>query len=309
MRIVSIGEVLWDIIGQAEYLGGAPFNFAAHVKRLGHAVFFISAVGADQRGVRILERMAEMGLSTRYVRRVEDQATGTVTVKLDSAGQPQFVIHRPAAFEFPQLSDSDIHDLFSEQPDWIYFGTLLQMSKPARELTLRLIDSARPARRFYDVNLRSDSYEPSLVHELMSLATVVQLNQEEASQIGRTFGCPHSSLEGFCRSYAKRFNWEAVCITQGAAGCALLIGDEYVQAKGYEADVVDTVGAGDAFAAAFVHGLGCGWRAMEIADFANRVGALVASRAGATPAWTIEETKAFVRCNDPRSHPKEATVI
>jgi fructokinase len=68
VRIVSIGEVLWDVIGDKEYLGGAALNFAAHAARLGHTVFFVSAVGKDERGRRVLERMAELGLSTRYVR-------------------------------------------------------------------------------------------------------------------------------------------------------------------------------------------------------------------------------------------------
>ena len=54
-------------------------------------------------------------------------------------------------------------------------------------------------------------------------------------------------------------------------------------------DVADTVGAGDAFAAAFMHGLDADWPLLDIATFANRVGALVASRHGAIPDWTLEE--------------------
>jgi fructokinase len=57
--------------------------------------------------------------------------------------------------------------------------------------------------------------------------------------------------------------------------------------------VADTVGAGDAFAAALVHGIQLGWPPREVADFANRLGALVASRRGGTPAWTLEELRNF----------------
>jgi fructokinase len=71
VNIISIGEVLWDVVGGTEHLGGAPFNFAAHLAALGHKVLFISAVGRDQCGERVLERMAKMGLSTRYVRCLE----------------------------------------------------------------------------------------------------------------------------------------------------------------------------------------------------------------------------------------------
>ena len=288
-----MGEVLWDVIDEMEHLGGAPFNFAAHARKLGHQVLFISAVGADERGKRVLDRMTGMGLSTRYVRKIENQATGIVKVTLDPGGQPQFVIHRPAAYDAPELSPAQLEELLSPPPDWIYFGTLLQMSPQARELTMRLLDSKSGARRFYDVNLRVNCHTPSLVRELMSRATVAKLNEQEAAALDRMFGKTHRSLEEFCRDYAREYGWETVCVTRGAEGCALMVGDKFVESPGYHVKVADAVGAGDAFAAALVHGLGSGWSARVIADFSNRVGALVASRRGAIPSWTVEEARAL----------------
>src|SRR5260370_25948278 len=193
----------------------------------------------------------------------------------------------------------------------------MQMSPQARALTTALLASTATARRFYDVNLRTGCYEPSLVRELMAKATAVKLNEDEASEIARMFRRPpHSSLEELCRSGTSECGWKGVCVTRGAGGCALLIyragsqteqishgpireeytrseyrrsecsDDEYIEADGYQVDVADTVGAGDAFAAAFLHGLGSGWHAPQIADFANRVGALVATRPGALPSCT-----------------------
>jgi len=289
MNILSIGEVLWDVFGEAEHLGGAALNFAAHARILGHTVSFISAVGDDPRGQRVLEKMEAMGLLTRYVRRVKDHPTGIVTVRLDVSGQPHFTIHRPAAYDFPGLSDADLSELASQQPDWIYFGTLFQMSPQAKALTLKLLGANPKARRFYDVNLRENSYNASLVSELMSHATAIKLNDQEVDTIQSMLGWSYRSLEEFCRGGAQKFGWEASCVTRGEAGCVLMVGDRYVEADGYEVIVADAVGAGDAFSAAFVHGLGCGWREKKIADFANRVGALVASRPGGTPSWTIEE--------------------
>ena len=289
LKIVSIGEVLWDVVGGQEHLGGAPFNFAAHLKKLGHDVSFISAVGMDDRGDRILRRMSEMGLSTRYVGRAPGYPTGIASVTLDEHRQPRFLIQRPAAYDFPQLTESDVEVIAKDRPDWIYFGTLLEMSPAAKQCTMRLIDSACTAKKFYDVNLRPDSYEPALVLELMSRATVVKLNDDEVALLGRTYGWRCDSLESFCRQTAGRFGWQTVCITRGPRGCALLIDGEYLEAEGYGVNVVDAVGAGDAFAATFLHGLGKGWPPGRIADFANRVGALVASRAGAIPEWSTEE--------------------
>jgi fructokinase len=293
MKIIGAGEVLWDVIGEQEHLGGAPFNFAAHATRLGHEVLFVSAIGKDARGERILERMGQMGLSTQYIRLVDEWPTGTVTVSVDSSGQPQFVIHRPAAYDFAELSPADLNQLFAPEPAWICFGTLFQASDQGRKVVRKLIDHNRGARLFYDVNLRRDCYHRSLVEELMSVANVVKLNDTEAVEIDSMFGRASQGLADFCRSYAHRFGWESVCITQGSKGCTLLKGAELIEAQGYPVKVADAVGAGDAFAAAYIHGLGQGWPSAQIADFANRVGALVASRPGGTPYWAIEEARAL----------------
>jgi len=291
MKIVSIGEVLWDVIGDKEHLGGAPFNFAAHARRLGHEVYFVSAVGCDERGDRVLERMTQMKLSTRYLRRAEGFPTGTASVTLDPKGQPSFRIEHPAAYDSPDVTAADLEDLLSPAPDWIYFGTLAEGSSGVSEVTDSLLAAKSGARRFYDINLRPSCYTPSLVCDLMSQATVVKLNEEEVLMVDRMCGRSHSNLEDFCRDYATLLGWEAVCVTLGAEGCVLLVGKDFISARGYPVKVVDAVGAGDAFAAAFLHGLGSGWRAGQVADFANRVGALVASRAGAIPTWTMDDIK------------------
>ena len=293
MRIVSIGEVLWDVIGNQEFLGGAALNFSAHAARLGHTVHFVSAVGKDERGGRVLARMAELGLSTRYIRPIEAYPTGVVTVELDPAGVPKFTLHHPAAYDAPELTADDIAELLSPKPDWIYFGTLFQMSPPARQLTYRLIDSHCGARLLYDVNLRKDSYTAPLVRELMARAQVVKLNEDEATAIDQMLGLPARPLQDFCRAHAREFGWQSACVTRGEKGCVMLVDGEYVEAPGYAVQARDTVGAGDAFAAAFIHGLSLEWPAAEIADFANRVAALVASRPGGTPFWTLEEARAL----------------
>jgi len=293
VNVISIGEVLWDIVGQDEYLGGASFNFSAHLSRLGHTVSFISAVGADPRGQRVVDSMSRLGLTTEYLHIDESHATGIVSVALASDGQPKFILHRPAAYDFPQLTAAQFDRLFSRPFDWIYFGTLHQISPQARQLTTELLDRRSGARRFYDVNLRADSYTPTLIQHLMSRATVVKLNHEEVEALACMFGTRHRSLEEFCRNYADQYKWEGVCVTRGSLGCTVLLNGQYIEAPGYPIQVVDTVGAGDAFAAAFLHGLGSGWSPLEIADFANRVGALVASRRGAIPDWSIAEAIAL----------------
>lgn len=296
MKIVSIGEVLWDVIAGKEHLGGAPFNFAAQAKNLGHEVYFVSAVGHDKRGDRVLARMEQMGLSTRFVSRIEAWDTGIATVSLDAKGQPTFEIHRPCAYDFISLSPADLSDLLSPAPDAIYFGTLLQISPQAFQATRKVLASSSPLWKFYDINLRPSSYEPQLVRDLMSQATILKLNEEEVRTVDRMLGREHTSLEAFCRYYAKEFRFEAVCVTRAAKGCAILVGDKFIEAPGYPVQVIDAVGAGDAFAAAVLHGLWSRWPVEKVADFANRVGALITSRPGAIPLWTIDELATLDGC-------------
>jgi fructokinase len=295
MRILAVGEILWDVFRDGERLGGAVFNLAAHARRLGHEVYFVSAVGEDDRGRAALARMAELDLSARFLRRVPSPATGAVSVWLDEAGQPDFTIHRPAAYDFAALEERELAELAAWRPHWLCFGTLHQMHPQARALTRRLLEALPATRRFYDVNLRKENYTPELVEELLRAAEVVKLNDEEAAVMQRMLGRPCREPAEFAARFAGEFGWQALAITRGPRGCALWVAGEWVEDPGYPVRVVDAVGAGDAFAAAFLHGLGAGWPPGEIADFANRVGALIAGRAGAVPDWTPEECRALSR--------------
>ena len=293
MKLVSVGEVLWDILPSAEHLGGAPFNFAWHAHNLGHEVCFVSAVGNDRRGDRVLKQISEAGLSTRFLRHISDHPTGSVTVAMDASGLPHYTVHRPAAYDFPALNSADFDALLNPTPDWIYFGTLQQMSAPAHDFTLKLLAAAPSAKLFYDVNLRAESFTPELVRTLARHAHVLKLNEQEVSVVRAIGAIQGDSREQFCRNCLSVFRLDAICITLGPQGCALLIGNEYLEAPGFPIEVADTIGAGDAFSAALLHGINAGWVPSQIAAFANRVGALVASRRGGTPHWTVIEAMAL----------------
>ena len=295
MRIVAIGEILWDVFPDGERLGGAPFNFSAHAARFGHEVLFLSAVGDDARGHAALETARGLGLSTEFLRLAPGAATGIVSVSLDPEGRPSFTIHRPAAYDHLRLSPEDLHSLAQFNPHVVYFGTLHQTTPEVKALTSLVIEACPTARRFYDVNLRRDSYNPILLEELLMLADVVKLNADEAVELSRLFGLPFTSVRRFCEYWSGRCGWEIVAVTLGEKGCAVFGDGEWVEAPGYPVQVGDTVGSGDAFAATFVHGLSKDWPLAQVADLANRVGALVASRPGAVPPWTIDECQALSR--------------
>jgi fructokinase len=298
VRIVSVGEILWDVIGKNEYLGGAPLNFAAHSQKLGHEVYPLSAVGDDARGHKALDLLKARGMSTEFVQVLKDKPTGTAQVELDMEGKPTFRIVRPVAYDFVDLTDDELERIAQLQPDWIYLGTLYHTSAQAMASTRKLLKAVPKAKRFYDVNLREGHWNLATIEQLSSLATVTKLSDSEAESLDAGVDAsegPGDSIESFCRRWCERFGCKTMCVTFGERGCAILKAGKYSHAPGFHVTVADTVGAGDAFSAAFVHGLSQGWDAQRIAKCANAVGALVASRSGAIPEWTIAEAHAMIK--------------
>jgi fructokinase len=290
VQIVSLGEVLWDVFDRNEFLGGAPLNFAANAQRLGNNVALLTAVGADERGTRALAEMKTLGLTTEFVQTDRDHATGTAIVHIDGEGNASYVIDRPAAFDCLHVDDALLAQLAALKPDWIYYGTLAQAREENEAILERIVKRIPEAKCFFDLNLRKGHWNLPLVHRLSTLATILKLNEDEAELLSTlTLGEGSFNLETFCRHWSHTHGMKTICVTLGSKGCAVFYGDRLETYEGIKVNVVDTVGAGDAFAAAFLHGFELGWPMERTAKFANAVGGLVASRAGATPAWTIEE--------------------
>lgn len=292
-RIVVLGEVLWDVFDTSTHLGGAALNFAAHARRLGCEPMLISAVGQDDLGREAMRMIAGLGLDTACVRTSMKFETGTAAVRLGCDGQASFEIQRPAAYDDELITDEALCQLAKLNPGWFYYGTLLPSRSSGKALLHRLLKAIPDATRFYDVNLRPGHHSAPLVEELLVLAQVVKMNESEMEVVRELAGLPRK-MEDFCRAASDRYGWEATCVTLGERGCAMLAHGTYVEADGESVEIADTVGAGDVFGAAFLYGLNCGWRTEDIAVFANRVGAIIASRGGAVPEWSLDEIQDLI---------------
>jgi fructokinase len=294
LRILSIGEILWDVFGEREFLGGAPLNFSVSAQRLGNSVALLSAVGADSRGSLAHEAMRQHGLTTDFVQTSPTAPTGAAIVSTDTQGNASFVIDRPAAFDKVDLNTSLLSWISAFQPQWIYFGTLAQVFHGGEQRLAHILNTLPKSRRFYDINLRHGHWTLPLVKQLSGLATIIKMNESEAQELWhQTNGHGVYSLDDFCSFWAAAYGCELICITRGSEGCAVWQPDHLQFFPGFRVSVVDTVGAGDAFAAAFLHGLEQEWLVEKTANFANRIGGFVASRAGATPDWSLEEFPDF----------------
>jgi fructokinase len=289
VRVLSIGEVLWDVFKEREFLGGAPLNFSVSAQRLGNVVVLLSAVGNDTRGNLAIASMRELGLSTDCIQMTSSAATGAAVVT-HGGEHTTFVIDRPAAFDFVHIDDSLIAQIRHLYPDWIYFGTLAHTTGEAEQRLNRLINAIPHASCFYDINLREGHWNLPLVQRLSRLARIIKLNEAEAEILFHDAKGPGVfSVETFCSYWSSAYGGEIFCVTLGSKGCAVWQKYKLWTFSGFPVSVADTVGAGDAFAAAFLHGYQNKWPLDKTATIANALGAIVASRSGATPAWTLDE--------------------
>ena len=281
-RVLVLGEVLWDRFPDFARLGGAPLNFAAHLKRFGAVPLLLSAVGADQLGEQAGEAIAALGLDTTQLQSTDRFKTGCATVHIGPGEDTSFTVERPAAYDAIDLADDEVEQIVRWDPVWFYYGTLFASCPQPRRALHRLLRALPNARRFYDLNLRPGFESPELINELLRAADVVKLNERELRFVQECFDLP-ADPEAFCRAAASRYRWRAACITLGARGCAMLLDGDYWEEPGFQVEVADPVGAGDAFAAAFLHGIAANWTIDRVARFSNRAGALVAAAHGAIP--------------------------
>jgi fructokinase len=140
------------------------------------------------------------------------------------------------------------------------------------------------ALRLFDVNLRHSFFTPDMLAHSLRLSTVVKLNAEELSAAGSMLDLDTSGELETARELLELFDLRLVAVTRGAAGSLLVSNDEADEHPGFRAEqVADTIGCGDAFAAALAHCLRRGSPLSLSNEIANRVGSWLATQTGATP--------------------------
>ncbi len=280
--LVGLGEVLWDCFEDEQHPGGAPANVAFHAQQLGCRGLVCSRVGTDSLGDELLEYLSENGLETGYVQRDEEHPTSRATVDASPAGENHFVIHEDVAWDFLEVTASNRELLAGA--DAVCFGTLAQRSPVARETIQTLVGSVgEDCLRIFDVNLRQHWYSADVLEKSLRLSDLVKLNDSEIGMLAEILPDLSSDPAEFAARVRGEYGPRWICITRGAEGCLLLTDQEQVEVRGDAIEVVDTVGAGDAFTSGLAWARLNDWSLQDSGQFANSVGALVAGHAGAMP--------------------------
>src|SRR6056297_678378 len=276
-KVLSIGEVLWDVFPTYKKPGGSPANLAYHLHCLGNRTLFASRVGNDENGNELLSFLADKGFSTSHIQTDQNQPTGTVTVSFTD-GEPSYVIHGPAAWDFIEYTDA----LKSEAAnlDAICFASLSQRSEKTAETLQKLLnDVPDSCLKVFDLNLRPPFSKPEIITEQIMIADVVKFNEDEFEQAKEWFETDDPAAYLLDKDPKK-----TILRTLGADGSEMITISGIVREEAYPiTETGDFVGVGDAFLACFTHLKLKQTTSESILSKANRYAAAVASQRGGMP--------------------------
>lgn len=289
--VVAIGEALYDHVPGGRVLGGAPLNFAIHLKRLlgGRAtVALVSRVGDDEPGTRMLDHLRARGVDTRGVQRDPARPTGRALVSADARGEPVFDLPRGVAYDAIEADSATL--ALVANADAIHFSTLAQREPASRAAIQQLAAAARCPLRVFDVNLRQGHVVPQAVEWGFAHADVLKINDEELGRVASVLGWrgrpdPDATLERLCAASSMH----TIALTRGPRGTVLHHRGQRIELTPDEAPrferhpLADAVGAGDACTAGLVAGLITGLDPRATLRLSSACGAYVASRPGPTP--------------------------
>ena len=288
-KVICFGEVLWDMLPSGKMPGGAPMNVAFHLNNFGLDSAIISRIGTDDLGDELLDFMQSAGLNTTLVQRGTNHLTGVVKVNMDDKNEITYKIVQPVAWDYIQLDDKAVEAV--EQSDCFVFGSLAARNPGTRETLYELIKQA--PFKVFDVNLREPYYTKEIVENLLHKTDMVKMNAHELAMITAW----HDTLtdeKNAIKNLSERFDVPTVCVTRGGSGAVLFREGEFFESRGFEVQVSDTIGSGDSFLAALIKGILVGEHPAESVETACAVGALVATRRGATPVISKEEIDALL---------------
>ncbi len=294
MKALLFGEILWDIIDSKPYIGGAPFNLAAHLAKMGLESTLISSVGKDALGRKALKEVEKRGLNSSFIRIHPHLPTGIVEVNLDEKGHPAYMIKENVAWDNIIL-DQDLVDSITKTKWEIFcFGTLAQRTKENQKILNQIIPKIKPNPIFYDVNLRQNYYEKDWIEKSLLQSTITKLNDQEALVLSKLLFDQKFKQKDFVETLAQEYDLSIVCITHGKNGSSIYCDGKLEKVSGINGPVADTVGGGDSYSAGFLFSYLCGNSVYKAAELAEKVGNFVVSQSGAVPKypkWLEKEIK------------------
>ena len=286
MKILSFGEVLWDVYPDQKFIGGAPFNFAAHLAKHGEDAYMLSCIGKDALAEDTLSSLKECGVLTDYIAHCE-KPTGQCLVTLDENAIPSYNLMQDVAYDY--IDCAQVDGTF----DVLYFGTLSLRSPYNMDSLRALLKKQNFKDVFVDVNIRAPFYSAASVSFAASNATLLKISDEELKTVAGLLEMDDSAgVEAFAHALKERYsNLKIIIITLGGEGAYCLDcrdGAEYC-CPSQKVTVASSVGAGDSFSAAFLHQYLNGEAPLFCLEYAAKVAGFVVSNYEAVPDYHPED--------------------
>lgn len=288
---VVFGEALVDDFAGEQIVGGAPFNVARHLAAFMAPQLMITRVGADRAGSLVRAEFERFAMSEAGLQVDPIEETGRVLVERGAKGH-RFTILPNQAYDFIDRAQAATA-LAAVQPGLVYFGTLAQRHERSREALTALLEASH-VQRFLDLNLRDGQYDERRVTRSLQAANIVKVNEEELQvlfgwyfQIKPEDPVPAAAqVHASCQALLRMFSLDALIVTLGHRGSVYFGGDGQVLTQRDTPAppfVIDTVGAGDAFAAIFLLGKVRGWPLELALARANEFAGAICAMPGAVP--------------------------
>lgn len=282
MKVLSFGEIIWDVYPDEKHLGGAPLNFAAHFAKQGGEAYVLSALGDDELGNEALNKLSFWKVNAEYVSVLSGKDTGKCLVTLDKQGVPTYNIVRDSAYDY--INCSSVSDEF----DALYFGTLALRNEYNRREISELIKSHSFKEIFVDVNLREPFISRESLMLCMENATVLKISDEELSAVSKILYNTEYDYKNIATEISKTFqNIKFIIITLGEKGSYAydVHNKTSFSCAAERVKVASTVGAGDSFSAVFLYKYMCGFDIDSCLKSASRISAYVVSKTEAVPEY------------------------
>lgn len=324
--VICLGELLIDfaptqagvglqaVPGFNKLPGGAPANVVVGLRRFGIDSAFMGKVGNDAFGKFLAATLDREGVDTSALRFSDEARTALAFIALGDDGEREFMFYcHPSADMLLRPEEVDVEAI--QRAKLVHFGSLSLRPVPVREATLHALQAAREAGCLvsYDPNLRLSLWSDEAAARkglLLGLekADIVKLSEDELEFLT---GNPEldESIEDI-----RHDGLRLLVVTRGNRGCYFWTPRSSGEVASFEVDAVDTTGAGDGFVAGLLQGivrnpaiLDDAERLRALCRFANAVGALTATAAGAIPALPdLRRVEQFLADNDSPGHQQKA---
>lgn len=250
MKILSYGEIMWDIYPDKKCLGGAQLNFAAHIVKCNEKAYLLSALGNDSLANEALSEIKKLKINDKYIKIIKDKQTGQCVVSLDKNKIPTFTILRDKAYDYLTINEE------VECFDALAFGSLPLRSQNNIDLLNKLIDSKKIKTIYCDLNLRAPFYNRKTIDYCIKVSDILKISEVELDYICKSLlkvktNDYNEAIKLLANQYS---NLKIVLLTVGEEGSyAYDVKKEKLHyCKANKVKVVSTVGAGDSYGATFL---------------------------------------------------------